>query len=148
MENNLDITIFHVEYFKIISKCQPTVWVDEKLLLVYLVHILRSKLYRISIFYLSQITWMYYSSSSMSSCLPGVSVTCDQETNVRFNVRNSDTVWNFEIKSDRMLQGKIQSSFLAANNCFLVFRSFIARCRMSWKLFNMWCYTCQNERKP
>jgi len=45
------------------------------------------------------------SSSSMSSCLPGVSVTCDQETNVRFNVRNSDTVWNFEIKSDRMLQG-------------------------------------------
>ena len=39
--------------------------------------------------------------------LEGVLVTCDQDTHLQFTARNSATVWNFNIKSDKMMKGKI-----------------------------------------
>ena len=39
--------------------------------------------------------------------LEGVLITCDQDSHLQFTARNSATVWNFNIKSDKMMKGKI-----------------------------------------
>ena len=39
--------------------------------------------------------------------LEGVLVTCDQDSHLQFTARNSATVWNFNIKSDKMMKGKM-----------------------------------------
>ena len=32
-------------------------------------------------------------------------MTCDQETTIKFSCRNSSTVWNFNLKSEKLLKG-------------------------------------------
>jgi len=44
-------------------------------------------------------------STPMSENVDGVSVTCDQDTTIKFSCRNSSTVWNFSIKSNKMMKG-------------------------------------------
>ena len=41
----------------------------------------------------------------MSETVAGVKVTCDQDTTIKFSCRNSSTVWNFNIKSEKLLKG-------------------------------------------
>ena len=51
--------------------------------------------------------FLHCSGVSTRTELEGVLVTCDQETHLQFTARNSATVWNFNIKSDIMMKGKI-----------------------------------------
>eukprot|EP00090_Calanus_glacialis_P043171 TRINITY_DN7638_c0_g1_i1.p1 TRINITY_DN7638_c0_g1~~TRINITY_DN7638_c0_g1_i1.p1 ORF type:complete len:1395 (-),score=231.54 TRINITY_DN7638_c0_g1_i1:680-4864(-) len=44
-------------------------------------------------------------STPMSETVAGVKVTCDQDTTIKFSCRNSSTVWNFNIKSEKLLKG-------------------------------------------
>ena len=41
----------------------------------------------------------------MSEQVPGVELTCDQDVKVKFSSRNSYTVWNFGVKSLKLLKG-------------------------------------------
>ena len=41
----------------------------------------------------------------MSESLPGVSLTCDQDPAIKFSGRNSSTVWNFQLCSEKLLKG-------------------------------------------
>jgi len=45
------------------------------------------------------------SSTPMSESLPGVSLTCDQDPAIKFSCRNSSTVWNFQLCSEKLLKG-------------------------------------------
>ena len=51
--------------------------------------------------------FLLYSGVSTRTELEGVLVTCDQDTHLQFTARNSANVWNFNIKSDKMMKGKI-----------------------------------------
>ena len=41
----------------------------------------------------------------MSETVEGVSVTCDQDNTIKFSCRNSSTVWNFAIRSNKLMKG-------------------------------------------
>jgi len=44
-------------------------------------------------------------STPMSETVEGVSVTCDQDNTIKFSCRNSSTVWNFAIRSNKLMKG-------------------------------------------
>ena len=45
----------------------------------------------------------------MSERVPGVELSLDRETSLRFTERKAETAWSVQIQSDKMMKGNLRS---------------------------------------
>ena len=142
-----------IEYFEIMLNCRPKASADERLPEVLYTAVL-CKTYHwtsdtkhlqsrenkktnshTSSLSLALCQFRIFSSATMTSSLPGVSLASDRETKVRFSSRESSTSWNFQLDSDKLLKGDEGAGIISRLTLF-------PRCLTAWsrvprKLLNL-----------